>query len=473
MRTSRFIDALTIYIRQTTASTRRQCITITVTAMLLFAGAWVAIHHGFYAQTIIADTPTYQNYGNAMANGHMPYRDFGLEYPPAALPVFAVPALLTPTGGDLARYRQWFDLEMFLCGAACIILVSLILARDGAPPRRLILALLFVAVAPLLLGSAILSRFDLWPAALTLGALAGVMADRPRLGSAVLGVAFAAKLYPAVFLPLTIVWVYKRLGRREAFVALAAFVVSAAVCFGPFVVISPHGVWDALTRQTNRPLQIESLGASILLMAHAVGGLALTVQSSFGSQNLVGAGPDALAAGTTVVQLVAIVSVWIWFARGPADSDRMIRGWAAAVCAFVAFGKVFSPQYLIWLIPLVPLVSGRRGLRATILLAAALVLTQLWFPARYWVLAHGLATPEVMLVFARDVAVVALLFVLLVRQRRLIQIAGEDHLERNLIGRAGESKPDTAFNVGFSRVVHHRPRLLHLLPAWKDLAERA
>lgn len=418
MRTRRFIEALTIYTRQTSASTRRQCIITTASAMLLFLGAWVAIHHGFYAKTSIVDTPTYQNYGDAMANGRVPYRDFGLEYPPAALPVFAVPALIVPIEGDLARYSQWFEFEMFLCGAAGLAFAAFILARDGAPPRRLALALMFVALAPLLLGNVILSRFDLWPAALTLAALAGVLAERPRTGSAVLGVAFAAKLYPAVFLPLTLVWVWKRLGRREAAMALAAFAAAAAVCFGPFVVLSPHGVWDALTRQTNRPLQIESLGASVLLVAHAVGALALTVQSSFGSQNLVGAGPDALATVTTVVQLVAIVSVWIWFARGPANSDRMVRGWAAAVCAFVAFGKVFSPQYLIWLIPLVPLVGGRRGLRATMLLATALVLTQLWFPARYWVLAHSLATPEVMLVFARDVAVVALLFVLLTRRKR-------------------------------------------------------
>ena len=51
--------------------------------------------------------------------------------------------------------------------------------------------------------------------------------------------------------------------------------------------------------------------------------------------------------------------------------------------AFVALGKVLSPQFLIWLVPLVPLVRGRRGLAAAAMLGAAMLLTQAWFPDRY------------------------------------------------------------------------------------------
>jgi hypothetical protein len=81
------------------------------------------------------------------------------------------------------------------------------------------------------------------------------------------------------------------------------------------------------------------------------------------------------------------------------------------------FGKVLSPQFLIWLIPLVPLVRGRRGLLAGGLLAAALVLTQLWFPYRYWELALEFDAAASWLVLLRDVALVALLVVLTVRAR--------------------------------------------------------
>jgi hypothetical protein len=87
------------------------------------------------------------------------------------------------------------------------------------------------------------------------------------------------------------------------------------------------------------------------------------------------------------------------------------------VAAFVAFGKVLSPQFLIWLLPLVPLVRGRRGLTASAVLALALVLTQLWFPYRYWRLALQQDAIASWLVFARDLVLVALVFVLAMPRR--------------------------------------------------------
>ena len=80
-------------------------------------------------------------------------------------------------------------------------------------------------------------------------------------------------------------------------------------------------------------------------------------------------------------------------------------------------GKVLSPQFLIWLVPVVPLVGGLRGLRASALLAVGLVLTQLWFPSRYWDLARELDPLPSTLVLIRDLVLVALL-VVLVRDRR-------------------------------------------------------
>jgi hypothetical protein len=109
--------------------------------------------------------------------------------------------------------------------------------------------------------------------------------------------------------------------------------------------------------------------------------------------------------------------VWIWLRR-PESPDELVRWSAAALVAFVALGKVLSPQFLIWLVPVVPLVAGLRGLRAAAVLAASLVLTQLWFPSRYWDLVRELDPLPSGLVLARDLTLLALLAVLLRDSRR-------------------------------------------------------
>jgi Glycosyltransferase family 87 len=372
----------------------------------VFLVAWALLHEGFYARDQIVDTPIYERYGEAMTDGQVPYRDFPVEYPPAALPVFLLPALGEGSSDD---YRRRFEGLMAGLGVYCVVLVAALTSSLWAP--------VFVGVAPLLLGSVYLSRFDLWPAALTLVALALLVGGRSRLGLGALGLAVTAKLYPAVLVPIALAHVWRTRGRREALIAAGSFVAVVSAVVIPFAVISPGGVWDGFWQQAGRPLQIESLGSGLLLAAHHVFGLDLTMESSHGSQNLAGDAADALAVVSTVLQAALLVALWVWYARGPATRDRLLIACAAAVCAFVAFGKVLSPQFLIWLVPLVPLVRGRRGLAASAVLTAALVLTQLWFPYRYWDLALEFDTSASWLLLARDLALVALTLLLVAAVR--------------------------------------------------------
>jgi hypothetical protein len=306
---------------------------------------------------------------------------------------------------------------MWLCGAAALGAMAIILGALRRRSAALWAALAFAALAPLALGSVYLSRFDLWPTAFALGGLAALVAGRLRVGHVVLGLGAAAKYFPAVLIPLGVAYAWKRAGRREALTCLALSVGVGLAVFLPFLVLAPGGVWHSISVQLSRPLQVESLGAAFLLAAHHAFGVGVTGETSHGSQNLAGGGADAIAAVSSLVQLSVLVWIVVAFARGNGSREDLVRSSAAAVCAFVALGKVLSPQFLIWLVPLVPLVRGRRGLWASGVLLVALVLTQLWFPFRYFRLALDFEAGLSWLLLARDLALVAVVALLVLPLR--------------------------------------------------------
>jgi hypothetical protein len=377
-------------------------------AASVFLFSFGVLHYGFYVRDSLADTPLYATYGHAMLDGRVPYRDFPVEYPPAALPVFVLPAAVAP-GGGYGSYVLAFEWLMALCGAALAAAVVLVLAKRRRSRLSLAAAVVLVGLAPLALGPVVVSRFDLWPAALTAVALAALLLGHRRVAFAILGVALAAKLYPAVLVGPALVYVWRRAGPREALVAGSVLAAVIAILFLPFLVLAPHGVVASISGQAGRPLQIESLGSAVLIAVHHLDGLALAVQSSHGSQNLAGSAAATAAVVHGVVQPLAVLLVWVWFLRGPSTDERLLLACAAAVAAFVAFGKVLSPQFLLWLLPVVPLVRGRRGVAAGVLLGCAFVLTQLWFPYRYLEFAYGFDPVSSWVVLARDLVLVGLL----------------------------------------------------------------
>jgi hypothetical protein len=356
----------------------------------------------------LSDVGGYHHFATLMRMGQVPYRDFSFEYPPAAL----APMLLT-------AYLPWsyptsFAVLMGVCGAGCIAAGASALRAVGASVERTWVGLLAIGVSPLLLGSLFGTRFDLWPTLLAVGALAAVMRERPVLSGLLLGLGFAAKLWPAALLPIAVAHLWRRRGRASALTAGATFVTAAAACFLPFAVLGAGGLGASLKLQLDRPLQVESLGSAVLIAARHLGlvGSLRTANTSTG-QVLHGPGTGVAADVSTVLEIGAVIAIWVLFAlRRDGDSEAVLVAAAGAVAAAIAFDKVLSPQYLIWLVPFVPLVRGGRGVVAGGLLFLALGLTQTWFPRHYWSLALEHRSPWSWYLLARDLVLVALAAVL-------------------------------------------------------------
>jgi hypothetical protein len=367
----------------------------------------------------LSDVPVYVHYAGLMRGGAVPYRDFRFEYPPAALPAMLLPSYLSWS------YATSFAVLMGVCGAGCIAAAASALRAAGAGAERTWAGLLAIGVSPLVLGSLFDTRFDLWPTLLAVAALAALVRERAVASGALLGLGFAAKLWPAVFLPIAVVHLWRRRGKEPATAAAVAFVAVAAACFLPFALIAPGGLHAMFADQLDRPLQVESLGAAVLMAAQHLGMHPLATIDSHGGQALSGHGAGLAADLSTVFELASLVGIWVAFAlRRAADREAALLAAAAAVSALVAFDRVLSPQYLIWLVPFVLLVRGSRGLVAGGLLFLALGLTQTWFPWHYFALALDHDAPWSWYLLARDLALVALAGVLVLELSRGADFAG-------------------------------------------------
>src|SRR6185312_7660144 len=150
--------------------------------------------------------------------------------------------------------------------------------------------------------------------------LAAVLRHRLTVSAVLLGTAFAAKLWPAVLVPLVVVWLVRNRNVNTAIRWLLQAAVTAAVWFLPFVILSPGGVGHSFHSQIARPLQLESLGSAVLIAVHRVAGTTLHMAGSFGSQNVTGPGAHAAEVVTAIAGVLALVAVWVLFARGAATN---------------------------------------------------------------------------------------------------------------------------------------------------------
>jgi Glycosyltransferase family 87 len=379
----------------------------------VFVASWAFVSFvPAFSAWLYGDVRFYETWGGYMSNHLVPYRDFALEYPPGALPVFLVPVYLRKLADYHGTYYFWFRVELLVIGSLALVAMAHALAHLGASRRRAYAALCFAGLGPALLGPDALARFDYWPALFAVAAVAALAARRPLVGCGFAAVGAAVKVYPAVLIPLALIELWRRQGARAVGKAVALSVAVVAAIAVPFLIIAPHGVSWALHRQFNRPLQVESLGAMFFAAAHQIAGVHLHVMKGAGSDNLVGSGPHLMATLSGVVTVLAVLGVYALYARSGRTREDLVTACVAAVTAYIAFSKVFSPQYLVWLIPLVPLVGGRRGLRASVLFLVILGLTQIWSPYRYGDYHMLRDAWLVWVVVARDLLVLVLLAVL-------------------------------------------------------------
>ncbi len=369
--------------------TRRTSVVLALVGSAAFVVACLLVEQGLTDASLYSDVHVYAAYASKMVGGGVPYRDFSDEYPPLAQPV-----LLLARVAGASNFALAFKASMALCGVGALWCGVFTLRALRASVWHAVAAACVIAASPLLVGPIFLNAYDLWPAFLVSLALLLLVRDQALCAFAVLGAAVAAKVYPLAMLPIAVLSIDRALRRR----ALLTFLGVLVVVHLPFAVLGPGGLRFSYDLQARRGLELNSLGASILLAA----GHPHLANQPPGSLNATGGTARAFAVLSAVLVLAAIAAAaWAYY-RGRLS---LIAASAASVAGFVAFNKVFSAQYVDWLVPLVPLVS----IGAAVGSIPAFVLTRLVFSHRSQIA----NVTDVPLLLARNAFVVALFVALL------------------------------------------------------------
>jgi hypothetical protein len=363
-----------------------------------------------YSAHDISDITIYFAYAAKIASGLEPYKDFPIEYPPLAVPLFTVAG----NGLDYHVYQRWFSFEMFvftLAAAAAIVAAAAAIWPRGSRPFA---AAATFAVFTVAMGSIVENRFDI-VVALSIVVCVWLLARRDyELAGLVLGLGFAVKVTPVVLLPVVLLlagW------NRRALWSLALFVLAALLPFIPWLIVAPGGVEHAFLYHLDRPLQIESVLGTPLFVWHLLGRLWIEVGTSYGSQSIAARGAAFMARLSGPLTAVALALTYVLVARRRAllrATPRHLPLVAlASASAFMVFGKVLSPPFLIWLLPVAALVL-LDDLVVGILALATVVMTQVEFPGLYWSLVY-LEKPTIAVLIVRNLLLVATFVAAMVR----------------------------------------------------------
>ena len=323
------------------------------------------------------DVDEYYAYAQAFWTNHPLFHSLPVEYPPLAIIPFTLTILPNLPDSYHIVFAVWMG-AVVVAGYIAFLLVA-------GHTRAMMYAIY------LLLGTSatLLARFDIVPALVTLAAL--WLAERGRFGYAYIFLAAGVllKLYPAFLIPLVVIEQWRQanatalaegqetpekavsrvrgslgLGRVKQFWSLPAthravrgLILCLGLilgCFILFFLLNPAGTLSGFQYAGGRPLQVESTPASILWLG-SIFGIPAYPSYSFTSLNFVG----PLDAFLKPASAIALVGGCFWVYIRQAEG-KLTVGQAFLACLGIVLvtNKIFSPQYLIWIIPVVAAVEG-------------------------------------------------------------------------------------------------------------------
>ncbi|GAA4657898.1 glycosyltransferase 87 family protein [Streptomyces chumphonensis] len=307
-----------------------------------YEGGWFFGQGAQYVHACYSDIPHLYT-GRGFEAGLTPYVDRitqysggmeFLEYPVLTGLFMQVAAWLTPDFAETMQEQQAYWLVNAGMLMACTAVLVVCVARTH---RKRPWDGLLVALAPALALTATIN-WDLLAVALTAAAMLMWSRSRPLAFGLLLGLATAAKLYPVLLLGPLLVLCWRAARWRAFGSALVGTAVSWLVVNLPVMLFAAEGWATFYSFSQDRPVDY----GSIWLIISQQTGQPLEKANAYGIL--------LMLLGCAAIALLALYAP-----RRP----RFAQLAFLVVALFILTNKVYSPQYVLWLIPLAALARPR------------------------------------------------------------------------------------------------------------------
>ncbi|MFB7860834.1 glycosyltransferase family 87 protein [Streptomyces sp. NPDC056069] len=303
--------------------------------------AWFRGSTSQYTHACYSDIPHLFS-GRGFAEGLVPYFDrIGgdipfLEYPVLTGLFMEVAAWLTPGDGDLNQREQAYWMANAGLLLVCTAVLAVCVARTH---RRRPWDGLLVALAPAFALTATIN-WDLLAVTLTAAALLMWARSRPLGFGVLLGLATAAKFYPVLLL-VPVFLLCWRAGKWRAFATAVLGAVGAWLVVNlPVMLLAPEGWKQFYVFSTERNIDF---GSFWLLISQITGESIRPATANYYALFL----------------MMLAVAGLAYLAFNAPRRPRLVQLAFLIVAAFVLTNKVYSPQYVLWLVPLAALARPR------------------------------------------------------------------------------------------------------------------
>lgn len=277
------------------------------------------------------------------------------------MPLHALPReypflTIIPFTMSLLGSAEWYEVIFALWMIVVAIIIYWVLIRYKSRKAAIAFTIYLVVGS----WATALARFDLIPSALTFFALMCAIHKRWSWSFVLLALATLTKFYPAVlifpFLLSQQMQANSKWYTWPRWQPLALFVIVGIVITGISFFLSVEGTLGPLTYFKNRPIQVESLQASLVWIYGKLSHHALHYEFTYGSLNLIESSSKLSLLGSLLSLVGPVYVLWLQW-RGKVD---LATSSLLILLIVMLTGKVFSPQYLIWVAPMIAYVGELR-----------------------------------------------------------------------------------------------------------------